>query len=121
MRAAAGVSAIIQGGACLLDRGHPALLVWVSGLLMATSGASVVAGFLTPIVSTLVGIGILGMSLSALPVASPNLLEARTSEVLALTVVAAIGLIGPGAFSIDAHLFGRREILIPPSSHSPQS
>jgi hypothetical protein len=27
----------------------------------------------------------------------------------------ALILIGPGAFSVDARLFGRREIIIPPS------
>jgi hypothetical protein len=30
---------------------------------------------------------------------------------------AVIGLLGPGAFSIDARMFGRREILIP---HTPR-
>lgn len=31
----------------------------------------------------------------------------------------AIALIGPGAFSVDARLFGRREILIPHDGRSP--
>jgi hypothetical protein len=32
--------------------------------------------------------------------------------VLALLVIAALGLLGPGAFSIDARLFGRRLIIV---------
>jgi hypothetical protein len=32
----------------------------------------------------------------------------------------AIALLGPGAFSLDARLFGRREILIPPDPRSPK-
>ena len=111
---------MIQGIACLTDRGHPTILALVAGLLMATSGALVAVGFLTPIASTLLGIGILGISLSAVPVPPLNLLDAKTTEGLALTMVAAIGLIGPGSFSIDARLFGRREILIPPSPRSPK-
>jgi hypothetical protein len=37
--------------------------------------------------------------------------------VVLLTVIA---LLGPGAFSIDARMFGRREILIPNPSRSPK-
>jgi hypothetical protein len=29
-------------------------------------------------------------------------------------MAAAIALVGPGSFSLDAHFFGRREIVIPP-------
>ena len=90
-------------------------------MLMAAFGALFIAGFLTPIVSGLLGLGILGSSLSAVPMDAPSLLDTKTSEILALTMVAAIGLMGPGGFSIDAHLFGRREILIPPSSGSAES
>jgi hypothetical protein len=34
------------------------------------------------------------------------------AAVLGLAAAAGLGLIGPGAFSIDARLFGRREIFI---------
>ena len=34
---------------------------------------------------------------------------------------AAIALLGPGAFSVDAHFFGRREIRIPHQLHSSKS
>jgi hypothetical protein len=29
--------------------------------------------------------------------------------------------LGPGAFSLDARLFGRREIIIPPAPRRPES
>ena len=35
------------------------------------------------------------------------------AAVVGLAAAAALGLLGPGAFSIDARLFGRREIFIP--------
>lgn len=114
IRVAVGVSALIQGIACLTSGGRPTILAWAAGLLMVACGALFIAGFLTPIVSGLLGLSILGSSLSAAPIVEPSLLDTKTSEILALTMVAAVGLMGPGGFSIDAHLFGRREILIPP-------
>jgi hypothetical protein len=33
----------------------------------------------------------------------------------------AVALMGPGAFSLDARLFGRREIVIPPLHRGPES
>jgi hypothetical protein len=35
-------------------------------------------------------------------------------------ISAALVLLGPGAFSIDARLFGRREIIIPEARRSPR-
>src|SRR5271167_2551074 len=65
LRVAVGVSAMIQGEVYLADVGHPTIPSLAAGLLIAASGALVLAGFLTPIVSALLGVGILGTSLSA--------------------------------------------------------
>jgi uncharacterized membrane protein YphA (DoxX/SURF4 family) len=114
----AGASAITQGSSCLINREHPMPLPWIAGVLMITSGALVLIGFLTPFMSLLAGIGILGVPV---PASALNLLNAKPSQILATTIAVSIALLGPGAFSVDARLFGRREIIIPPSSDSPKS
>jgi len=43
--------------------------------------------------------------------------DTRLAAFSVIVVAAALILIGPGAFSLDGYLFGRREIIIPPSSN----
>jgi uncharacterized membrane protein YphA (DoxX/SURF4 family) len=45
-----------------------------------------------------------------------ELFEAKLTTALATVIVVALVCLGPGAFSLDARLFGRREIIIPSSS-----
>jgi hypothetical protein len=49
--------------------------------------------------------------LPAPPVA--NLADSKLAVILIAIVATAIACLGPGAFSADARLFGRREIIIP--------
>ena len=84
------------------------------------SGALLLSGFLTPVAGVLVGLGIFGIALGWFPAAARNLFDASLPAVFAVIMSAAIVFLGPGAFSVDARLFGRREIIIPPVSHSPR-
>jgi len=73
---------------------------------------SLVAGFLTPYLSVLAGAtavaGVLMGSHSAALVEAVSVLDA-----------AALALLGPGAYSVDARLFGRRvSVVVPPRAHS---
>jgi hypothetical protein len=52
---------------------------------------------------------------SIVPVPDPNLFASIPSLVLLAVVAVAVMLLGPGAFSLDARLFGLREIIIPPA------
>ena len=80
--------------------------IWIiSGALLICAAATLV-GVLTPIVSliTLIG-GVLFLIL-----APTQILTAPIIYLIILSAV--IVLLGPGAYSIDARLFGRREIFI---------
>ena len=73
----------------------------------------VVIGLLTPVMGTITGLGIIGTSLSETHESTARLLHSNSPEILTLTMAVAIVFLGPGAFSLDARLFGRREIIIP--------
>lgn len=94
------------------------LSIWIAGLLTLASGLSLFIGFLTPIEGVLAGLGAIVMELwGPAPLnVSPEWLWTTFLVIMAASVV----LLGPGAFSIDSRLFGRREIIIPAASRSPK-
>ena len=84
------------------------------GFAALAGGVMLSAGFLTPIVGGLVGLGALGVRFSLLPACAPSLFDGTLPAIEAATMLIAVVLLGPGAFSIDSRIFGRREIIIPP-------
>lgn len=92
LRAALAATVLIQAAA------NPS---WF-GAATAVSGLLLTFGFLTPLAAILPGMAVILPE----PVSSTAL--------LAGAIVAGVVLLGPGAFSMDARLFGRRRIIIPP-------
>ena len=71
--------------------------------LSLISAACLLVGFMTPVIAVVVIVGAGALALSGQ--FQPAL------EIIVLTVT--VALLGPGAFSLDARMFGRREIYLP--------
>ncbi|HEY1756099.1 MAG TPA: hypothetical protein VGG72_11925 [Bryobacteraceae bacterium] len=114
LRAAIGIALLAQGGLWL---GQPMLTppAWCCGLLTLGAGCLVFAGFLTPVAAVGTLLYSAGVCLSLLPSPMPNLFESKLSLIFGLTMLLSVAGIGPGAFSVDARVFGRREIILPPT------
>jgi uncharacterized membrane protein YphA (DoxX/SURF4 family) len=102
----------------LADGSSSTFGMWVVCLLTVASGVSLLIGFLTPVTCGLTAAGTVLIRIQA---PTPNLFEARLATVFVVIMAAAIGFLGPGAFSLDSRLFGRREIIIPPRSGLPKA
>ena len=113
LRAATGVMAVIEGGSYFADPENLTLRTVLIGLLEISGGASLILGFLTPIGGALAGLGAISAILSWFPPPTPNPFYGTLPAIFAAVVAVAVVLLGPGAWSVDARLFGRREIIIP--------
>jgi uncharacterized membrane protein YphA (DoxX/SURF4 family) len=113
MRAIIGLALLVQGGYYLREPGA-ATAAWAVGSAAIVAGGLLLIGFSTPLTCGAVVLGALGIWLSRLPACTPTLFDSKASAVFAITILLAIVGLGPGAFSVDAYLFGRREIIFPP-------
>jgi len=113
LRLAVGTSLLVQGVRALSER---VAATWAGGLaaLSILDACALVTGTLTPAA---------GLLATGLSVARRLALDAPgrgidSAAALALLAVMAltVALLGPGAYSVDARLFGRREIVVPRSA-----
>jgi len=112
LRSTIGFTAAVQGVLYLLHSCNGQAGAWLAAALLILSGSSLLIGFLSPAASLLVSLGNLGILLSWFP--PPwNLFNAKLANALIIVTSLAAAFLGPGAFSLDSHLFGRREITIP--------
>ena len=78
-------------------------------------GGSILMGFLTPICCGLAAVATVIMNLVRLPSSQAPIPASSVAHLNLAIICVALVLLGPGAFSLDARLFGRREIIIPDS------
>jgi uncharacterized membrane protein YphA (DoxX/SURF4 family) len=119
LRAAVGVVGLFHGTLFLTNQTDTILENWVVGLALAGSGVLLLVGLMTPLASTVVALATLALGVSWLHPAGADLLHGPLSAALLVIVATAVALLGPGSFSLDCRLFGRREIIIPRVSQPP--
>jgi uncharacterized membrane protein YphA (DoxX/SURF4 family) len=107
LRSVVAVTVLGNAAAC-----WPTGFSLIVGVLAALLALFLFLGFLTPYCAAVSCILELALLFTT---HAPNRLQLGLS---ALTAAAIIGL-GPGAYSVDARLFGRKLIKIPPGRNSP--
>ena len=113
LRVALAATLMVQGFAYLFGQKDSRFGLWAMGLLLLGSGGSLLIGFLTPLGSATALLLGIAATLSRLPAPGWNFFSGNLLSLDALAIALAAILLGPGAFSIDARLFGRRKIIIP--------
>lgn len=111
-----GLSLIAEGVA-YVQSPNRSLAVLGSASLAFISGGLLLAGLMTSLVSVMVAIEGIGIALSWLPSPAQDLFNSNLAIINLIVLAITIGLLGPGAFSLDALMFGRREITIPSSGN----
>ena len=112
LRAAVGPLLVLQGAAYLSDSPNGEALAWLSAILALATGVALVIGFITPVAGVAGGLLMAAEAMSWLP-ARAEALGTGPAWLLLAVVSLALSFLGPGAFSLDSYLFGRREIVFP--------
>jgi disulfide bond formation protein DsbB len=80
---------------------------WLQATAILVAGV-LLAGYMTPIVA------VVAVAVQAFVWSSLGIDSTAWAAVVALDAIA-LALVGPGAYSVDAYLFGRRVVVLPPS------
>jgi uncharacterized membrane protein YphA (DoxX/SURF4 family) len=111
LRVVVGALAALQAGLIITGSHTTGHLAALAAISMAIAGLVLVIGFLTPIASALVCLGEAGIMLTC--VHAPLLLfDSRMAAFEFVVMSGVLVILGPGAISLDARLFGRREVVI---------
>ena len=118
LRVVVGVTTGVQGGTYLVNAETAALITAAAAVVAIASGASLLIGLFTPAATALAGLSLV-MFAGASPVPAAGLFLDRPGAVSLALVATALVFLGPGALSLDARRFGRREIVFPHDRRPP--
>jgi uncharacterized membrane protein YphA (DoxX/SURF4 family) len=112
LRTAVGGFSISLGLECLLHS-QASLQTGMAASGLVLCGSLLLIGYLTPLAAGMVAMICAGSAFSWLPAGLAGAPGERWTAVLRVAFALAVLCLGPGAFSLDARLFGRREIIFP--------
>jgi uncharacterized membrane protein YphA (DoxX/SURF4 family) len=113
LRVACGILLTVQGAAFVLDNSSQRSAAWVLALVAISSGVLLLIGWLTRLAALVAVVVCVSGVFAWLPAPSSDFVAARLPSILAAVIAAAVICLGAGAFSVDALLYGRREVVIP--------
>jgi uncharacterized membrane protein YphA (DoxX/SURF4 family) len=112
LRVVVGASATLQAS-LVVAGGHVVRVATLAAISMAIAGAALIIGILTPIASVLVCLGGAVIILLCIPPAPLLLFDSRMAAFEFVVMSTVLVILGPGAISLDARLFGRKQVEIP--------
>jgi uncharacterized membrane protein YphA (DoxX/SURF4 family) len=116
LRVSLGVVVLYQGGVDLFAGTPVTLGTWSVELVFGACAILLIAGLYTPCAAAVLS-ALVFVAHYVLSPAGGGLSVSAVSTALVAATAAAIVLLGPGALSVDARMFGLREIIIP-TTHS---
>jgi uncharacterized membrane protein YphA (DoxX/SURF4 family) len=111
LRATLGIALLLQGALCVTS---PGIASVVRACTEMAGGVLLTIGFFTPFAALLLAVGGSAFEVFFSGVCGSGPFNSAGAIVFAAAILTALVLLGPGAFSVDAKMFGRREIIIPP-------
>ena len=105
LRCSLGIALTYSGTVGLLGNA-PGPVAFAQHAIAIIWGILLIAGLWTPVMGTLVAVDALWIALSMRSLAR----EDTWIHIFVAAVAVSLAMLGPGAWSIDAHLFGRKRI-----------
>jgi uncharacterized membrane protein YphA (DoxX/SURF4 family) len=113
LRTTVATGAIAQSIGALSAPNQPTLGEQAIGVATIAVALVLLVGFLTPLSASIVTLGRLGVGLPSFFSSDAVPHSSSFTNLTLAAIAAALVFLGPGAASLDARLFGRREIVIP--------
>jgi uncharacterized membrane protein YphA (DoxX/SURF4 family) len=116
LRSVLGVTFVIHG-IDLLHRENVAGTVWATSMAGVLCGLMVFVGLLTPFASVILCAATIGDWAVNFPPGQEGMHLPSAGTICTVIVTVAVALLGPGAYSADARMFGRREVVVSKALH----
>jgi uncharacterized membrane protein YphA (DoxX/SURF4 family) len=120
LRVAVGSGLLVQSIAYFTGNPEPVLPNLILAVIVAVLGALLLVGCLTRFLAVVAALLCLASMFAWFPGPRVGIFESHTTDAFAIVTAMALACLGAGAFSVDARLFGRREVIIPKNPSYPK-